>query len=250
LTTPIEIINSDSCSVPLGWDKRALEIGVRSRIMWYPARASPHILCAGQSGSGKTMWLKLFASRCVRDVPNCELFLADPKRIDFTFAVGAKRAWFGGDCSDALEAFQDSLISRVNGIDTSSHWKIFIFDELAAFTLLQADRKRVTALQSTLASILLLGRGVRHVLVVGVQKALMEFFGSGGRAQFGTVLVLGKIDREQKNMLFPYEEFSEVNARGQFYVSTDGEGLKRGQTPAVQDLETIHALIRKGLTRN
>ena len=75
--------------VPIGFDKVMLDAGVNEKIYWYPSRASPMVLVAGQSGSGKTRWSELFVSRCVRDLPGCELYLADPKQLDFRYAKGS-----------------------------------------------------------------------------------------------------------------------------------------------------------------
>jgi DNA helicase HerA-like ATPase len=247
--------------VPLGLDKTRLDLGIKRKIYWHPARASPHVLVAGQSGSGKTKFLELFASRCVRDLHNCELFLADPKCIDFAYIRGSPnfsentRFWSGEDSGRALEVFKASMMARVNQTDTTTHWKVLIFDEIAAFTLLQTDKKKRSELQDIMASILLLGRGVRHVLIVGVQKALMEFFGTGGRSQFGTTILLGSTesDKEQVQMLMsPHKDVIQAtpNSRGQFWVTMDGEGIRRGQTPWITKQNEVQNLIIEGLNRN
>jgi hypothetical protein len=249
------IFNPDDVKVPIGWDKTRLDMGISRKINWYPTRASPHILCAGQSGSGKTKFLELFASRCVRDIPTCELFLADPKCIDFKYANGLMRFWSGAESGDALNAFQQSMMVRVEDTDRSKNWKILIFDEIAAFTLLQTDKKKRIELQEILASILLLGRGVQHVMICAVQKALMEFFGSGGRSQFGTTILLGSVDtdKEQVQMLMAaYKDTinATANTRGQFWVTMDGKGISRGQTPWITNVDSVRNLIVEGLNRN
>jgi hypothetical protein len=250
LTQPTRTI--EVCA-PLGWCKTKLDLGIRSHILWHPDRASPHILVAGQSGAGKTKFLELFASCCARDIPDCELYLADPKRIDFGFAKGSKRAFFGEDSAGAIESFHASMMARVNDTDLSTHWKILIFDELAAFTLmLQTDKKRLSAFQNLMASVALLGRGVRHVLCCGVQKALMETVTA--RSQYGTVVLMGNTDndKEQINMLMSQHKNTIAvtpNTRGQFWVTQDGKGIRRGQTPWITDIESVHALILEGLNR-
>jgi len=246
--------NPDDCRVPLGWDKKRLDMGIQRKLFWYPARASPHILAAGQSGSGKTKFLELFASRCVRDLPDCELFLADPKRIDFGYAKDSLRFWSGEDSGEALKAFHQSMMARVELADTSTHWRILFFDELAAFTMLQPDKKRRTELQEILASILLLGRGVHCAVICAVQKALMEFFGAGGRSQFGTTVLLGNVtnDKEQVQMLMSaYKDIitATPNTRGQFWVTGESEGILRGQVPWIANINEMRGLILEGLNR-
>jgi len=247
--------NLDDVKVPIGWDKKLLDMNISRKIYWNPTRASCHILVAGQSGSGKTKFLELFASRCVRDIPACELFLADPKRVDFGYARGSMRFWSGAESAEALSTFQQSMMARVEQLDHSDNWKILIFDEIAAFTMLQTDKKRRTELQEMLASILLLGRGVRHVIVCAVQKALMEFFGAGGRSQFGTTVLLGNVtnDKEQVQMLMSsYKDIISAtsNRRGQFWLTADGDGITRGQVPLITNIDEVRGLILEGLNRS
>jgi len=250
--SPIKTID-DECAVPLGWDKTRLDMGIRDRIMWHPARASPHLLVSGQSGAGKTKFLELFSSKCVQNLPNCQLYLADPKCIDFEFAKGSARFWSGMDSGEALRAFHSSMMARVNGEGCSSNWKVLIFDEVAAFSLLQTDKKRRAEFQDMMASTLLLGRGVRHVLVVGVQKSLMEFLTSS-RSQYATIVLMGNIsnDKEQVQMLMSTHKDviqSTHNGRGQFWVTSDGAGVRRGQVPWITDITKVHSLIVEGLNR-
>ena len=251
--------NSNEVRVPIGWDKSRLDMGIRRKIFWYPSRASPHILAAGQSGSGKTKLLELFASRCVRDIQDVELYLADPKCIDFGYAKNSTRFWSGSESGEALRVFQQSMKSCVEQTDPSGctdnwNWKILIFDEVAAFTMLQTDKKKRTELQEILSTILLLGRGVRHVVICAVQKALMEYFGSS-RSQFGTTLLLGNVDNDKEQVQMLMANYKDTinatpNTRGQFWMTADGEGITRGQVPLIANIDEVRSLILEGLNRN
>ena len=252
----------DENRVAIGWDKVLLDCGVNEKIYWYPGRASPMILIAGQSGAGKSRWLELFASRCVRDL-DCQLFLADPKRLDFRYAKGSARYWSGMDSVGALMAFKNSMMARIEEADTLDtdtepehwNWKILIYDEIAASSLLQTDAKKRVEMLEAIATIQMLGRGVRHVLVGAVQKALMEFFGKSGRSQFGTTILIGPTenDKEQVQMLMsPHKDIINAtpNTTGQFWVTQDGEGIRRGQTPWIENTDEVRRLIVEGLNHN
>ena len=202
--------------------------------------------------------MELFASCCARDIPTCELFLADPKCLDFGFAKGSARFWSGMDSMGAIEAFKQSMMARIeqaNSSDNPDHWnwKILVFDEVAAYITLQTDKKKRAEIQDSISAICLLGRGVRHVLVCGLQKALMEFLNA--RSQFGTTVLMGNTanDKEQVQMLMPThkEIINETpNTRGQFWVTADGEGIRRGQVPFITRSSEIQSLIIEGLNRN
>jgi DNA polymerase III delta prime subunit len=253
-------IQENEIRVPIGYKKSSLKSAVKKKLYWYPESNSPHILCAGQSGSAKTTWLKIFARMCVEEIKDSVLYIADPKRVSFKFAKGSPRLWLGNDSIEALRAFYQSMNLRINE-DTASksdyNWTILIFDELAAYTISQKDNKIVNELQSMLAATLMYGREVRHVVICAVQKALMEFFGKSGRSQFGTIVLLGDLthDKEQIEMLMPqYKDiiFKTINKRGQFWTTSDGQGIRRGQFPKPEteaDIRDIEEKIILGLSR-
>jgi DNA segregation ATPase FtsK/SpoIIIE-like protein len=149
--------------------------------------------------------------------------------------------------------FYNSFQARQSGNDNSVNRKFLIFDEWAAFVLSRTDKKEQERVKSVLSTLLMMGRGVQHHVIIGLQRADAQLFPLGGRDQFGAIIALGNLSREQKLMLFPdeREKMDEVNGRGQGYLSFDGDvdGLKRIVVPTVTDHEKLNAAIRRGLNR-
>ena len=183
-------------------------------------------------------------------IPDAEIYLCDFKNIDFRNFADCPRHWAYEACDDGLTAFYESFQARLNGEDTTINRKFLVFDEWAAFVL-SHDKKSTEEVKNKLSSLLMMGRGVQHHVIIGLQRADAQLFPMGGRDQFGEILALGNLSREQKLMLFPdsREDMTEVNGRGEGYLSLDGEALKRVRVPTVTDFDKLNAAIREGLTR-
>lgn len=240
---------SSEAAVPLAYDAAMLEAGVKSQVLWKPER-HPMLLTVGGTGSGKSYFLKLLIGKLTTHISDAEIYLCDFKNIDFRDFAGCPRHWAYEACNDGLAAFYESFQARLNGEDTTTNRKFLIFDEWAAFVL-SHDKKTSEEVKSKLSTLLMMGRGVQHHIIIGLQRADSQLFPLGGRDQFGAILALGNLSREQKLMLFPdsREEMNEVNGRGEGYLSLDGETLKRVRVPTVTDFDKLNAAIREGLTR-
>lgn len=210
----------------------------------------PMLLSVGGTGSGKTYFLSLLMGKIATHIPDAEIYLCDFKNIDFRSFADCPRHWAYEACDDGLHAFYESFQARLNGEDSTSNRKFLVFDEWAAFVL-SHEKKAGEEVKGKLSSLLMMGRGVQHHVIIGLQRADAQLFSMGGRDQFGAILALGNLSREQKLMLFPdfREDMTAVNGCGEGYLSLDGEALKRVRVPTVTDIDKLNAAIREGLTR-
>lgn len=240
---------SSEAAVPLAYDAVMLEAGVKSQVVRKPER-HPMLLTVGGTGSGKTYFLSLLIGKITTHITDAEICLCDFKNIDFRDFVACPNHWSYMACDDGLTTFYESFQARLNGEDTTTNRKFLVFDEFAAFVL-SHDKKSAEEVKNKLSTLLMMGRGVQHHLIIGLQRADSQLFPLGGRDQFGAILALGNLSREQKLMLFPdsREEMNEVNGRGEGYLSLDGEPLKRVRVPTVTDFYKLNSAIRDGLTR-
>jgi hypothetical protein len=241
--------NLSDRSVPLAWALKPLETGVKSPVNWLPNR-HPMLLTVGGTGAGKSYFLDLLMGKISTRIPNAVLYLCDFKDIDFQAFSGCPRRYSYELCTEGLTNFCESFQTRLSGADFSTNKKFLVFDEWAAFVL-SRDKKAAEDVKNKLSALLMMGRGAGRHVIIGLQRADAQLFPLGGRDQFGAILALGNLSREQKLMLFPdfREEMTEINGRGQGYLSLDGEQIKRVQIPTVSNLSKLHAAIREGLTR-
>ena len=95
-----------------------------------------------------------------------------------------------------------------------------------------------------------MGRSLGIHLIVGIQRADAEYFRAGARDQFGAILMLGNLSKEQKAMLAPdfRDQMAEINGRGQGYLLLDGQGIYRVQVPKVTNMDKLHKAIASRLS--
>ena len=62
-----------------------------------------------------------------------------------------------------------------------------------------------------------------------MQAGYSEYFKAGAREQFHSILALGNISKEQKQMLFSEykEQMNEQNKVGEGYLLIDGKGVEK-----------------------
>lgn len=255
-------INTMSYDIKLGYDLDLYKgYGKMQYVYWNPEK-HPMMLVVGATNSGKSYFLKLIMGHIATSTESndditkkskiSELYLCDFKDIDFRDYSDCPRRWSYEHCIDGLTEFYNSFQARLEGLDTTTNRKFLIFDEWAAFVLSRSDKKIQDNVKSMMSTLLMVGRGVRHHVICGLQRADSQLFPNGGREQFGMILAFGNLSREQKLMIVPdfRDDMTEINRQGQGYLYLDGDsGLKRLQVPTIHDHEKLHLAIRSGLTR-
>lgn len=242
--------SNNSDRVPVVFDKTSWqEFGEKVAIPFDFSRY-PMLLTVGGTGSGKTYFLSLLIGKIATHIPDSETFLCDWKNMDFYNFADCPRHWAYEGCGEGLNTFYESFQARLHGEDTSTNRKFLVFDEWAAF-ILSHDKKVSEEVKRKLSTLLMMGRGVQHHVIIGLQRADAQLFPMGGRDQFGAILALGNLSKEQKLMLFPdcRDDMTVINGRGEGYLSLDGEPLRRVRVPTVTNVERLYAAIRDGLTR-
>ena len=242
-------MNFKADCIPIAIDFELLDRGLTEYVSWQP-ESHPMLLCVGSTGSGKSYFLKLLMGKIANHVPDSQLYLLDYKDIDFRDFADCSRRWSYENCIDGLNAFVESFQARLSGTDTTANRKFMIFDEWAAFVV-SRDKKAAEEVKSKLSTLLMMGRGAGHHVIIGLQRADAQLFPMGGRDQFGALMALGNLSREQKLMLFPdyREEMTHTNTRGQGYLHLDGEDLKRIIVPSITDFNKLNTAICVGLNR-
>jgi hypothetical protein len=207
----------------------------------------PMFLVVGGTGSGKTYFQKLLLGKISKYLPTAKVTICDYKNCDFTDFAGLSRHYAFEDCSIGLQNFYDEFLARKNG----GQPRILLFDEWGAYVLSRHDKKQADEAKAKLSTLLMLGRSARFHVVIGLQRADSEHFKSGARDQFGAILGLGNLSKEQKLMLYNEhrEEMTANCGRGQGYLLLDGEGLYRIRVPTVNDMDKLNAAIADALSR-
>ena len=213
--------------------------------------AHPHLLCVGATGTGKSYALALLLGKIAKYESTACLVICDFKKASFGWLEGRDGFYGYTAVIDGIDTVHREFQQRLelNDNTRNSRKVILLIDEYAALVG-SLEKKAADDVKRKVAEILMMGRSLGVHLIVGIQRADAEFFRSGSRDQFGAILMLGNLSKEQKAMLAPdyRDEMTATNQRGQGYLLLDGQGICRVQVPRVIDTDKLHQAIASHLS--
>lgn len=179
----------------------------------------PHMLVAGDTGSGKSFFLFSIISGILKS--GADLMVADPKKTDLaslslTTALKGKVTYSDDRILKAFTKFYDDMYIRsdeyteiLKNDDGMGDYRdfglkpsFFVFDEFGAFVS-KLDWKQQEELKRQVAEIVMLGRQLGFFLIVAMQRPDADTIGSGARDQFQFRVTLGKMKSAGLTMMFP-----------------------------------------------
>jgi len=214
----------------------------------------PHMLCVGSTGSGKTYALSLILGKiCKYHYPEAQITICDYKKSGFAQYFDCQNSFFGyEDVTNGIRSVYEEFTKRLEANDDklNKQMRVLLMDEYGAF-IASREKKQADEIKTMVGNMLLMGRSLGIRIIVGIQRADAEFFKSGTREQFGAILALGNMSKEQKLMLFPdyREEMTDNCGRGQGYLLLDGQGIRHIAVPTVTKPDALEATIRSAMNR-
>lgn len=186
-----------------------------------------NLLCVGATGSGKTYFLRILIANLVMYYENAKLYLCDFKNYDFSEFNDCKRYYGYKDVVKGIKEVYQIFNERISSIEKGKVYEpiILFIDEYA--TMLFNLGKEAEEIQKMISEILFMGRSYNIIPIIGLQRADSTYFKNGARDQFKTIVALGNLSKEQKNMLFQdyRDSMDDVNGLGEGYVYEDGQNF-------------------------
>lgn len=203
-----------------------------------------HALITGSSGSGKSVAVSYLLGRRLQADPKTHIFICDYKNSeDFRFLNGYENYYKGERCYDGIMAFYQRFHETRESGGAEKERYLLIFDEYPAFLnrLQMLDKqnkeKRAADVMNAVSEILMLGRGLHYGIWIVTQRADAALFANGSRDNFMCILALGRLSKEQKNMLFSGEELPERSyQQGEGVILLDGREVEEVKIPWVTDV--------------
>ena len=123
-----------------------------------------------------------------------------------------------------------------------------LIDEYGALISAQ-DKKAADELKTMVGNMLFMGRSLGIRVLIGIQRADAEYFKSGARDQFCAILALGKLSKEQKQMLFSdcKEKMTNRLGTGEGYLLIDERDIERVKVAEIKDFNALNDSIRKAM---
>ena len=202
----------------------------------------PHLLIVAPSGSGKT-YLLIYLLGQLAQKPGT-LLLADFKGVDFIALDSCRHYYKHSAVADALNIAFDAMQQRMATPRLDIAPVYFCVDEWAGFLSLYSKKEQEDFKQK-MASILMLGRGVKVFVIMALQRADAAYI--TGRDNFGNCIGLGTLSKESIRMLFP-DETDQIlpKPRGKGYLRVDGKGLTEIVVPQLRSKkETLNYVKHK-----
>ena len=187
---------------------------------------SPHVICQGGTGTGKSIASLLMTAKISR-IQGSQVFILDYKNDVDTFGFCHSpncRYWRFQDCEDGLEEFYSLFQSELTSDDDIGSRPIrwLWIDELGSW-LLNSDRKTAGSIRSKISTVLMLGRSRRFFCLTSVQRAQAELFSQGSRDNYSVCLGMGNLTKESASVLgFSREEFLPVTEIGGGHLIVGG----------------------------
>ncbi len=211
-----------------------------------------HMLLTGSSGSGKSYALIYLLGMLLKHGDTNIRFCDFKNSEDFRFLSGYGRYYFSNLVYDGIMAFySDFCIARQKG--DSGKKQLLIIDEYPALITYLASRdkqdktKRALEVQYAISEILMCGRGVGFGVWLTTQRADAALFANGSRDNFMIVCALGRLSKEQKQMLFSGEDVptDTIYNKGEGLLLADGKELVEVKIPMILDLGDWKEHIRQ-----
>ncbi|MCW0953116.1 FtsK/SpoIIIE domain-containing protein [Weissella ceti] len=213
------LVFPEKARVPLDdMEIKSDSIQIMDGFTWNFAKV-PHMLVAGDTGSGKSFFLFSIISGILKS--GADLMVADPKRTDLaslaqTTGLKGKVVYSDDRILKAFTKFYDEMYLRAeeyteilkndDGMGDYRDFELkpsfFVFDEFGAFVS-KLEWKQQEQLKKQVGEIVMLGRQLGFFLIVAMQRPDADSIGSGARDQFQFRVTLGKMKSAGLTMMFP-----------------------------------------------
>ncbi|WOI91923.1 FtsK/SpoIIIE domain-containing protein [Streptococcus intermedius] len=214
----------------------------------YNPEKVPHILVAGGTGSGKSVFISSLILEFLKR--QSTIYIADPKNSD----LGSLSHYFGEKyvattpnniarivrlvVEEMLERYQYMRDNFLYGSNFSDHgfkpvW--LIFDEMGAFQASRTDKKSkevIAEVMDGIKQIILLGRQAGVFILISAQQMRSETLNTDLRDNLGLRIALGANSSEGYRMVFGSaipDKLKPVEEKGAGYLYMQGSGKEIAQ---------------------
>lgn len=216
-------------NLPTGGKSFDLAIGetIEGDVRRFDIRDAPHLLVAGATGSGKSVFMHAMIQQILR-IPHTELYLFDPKQVEFAEYADSRKvkkyltepmdisSALTDLCAEmkerytALKAAKVKNISQLEGMS----YKFVVVDEFASLMM----RAHV---QDALQKIAQEGRAAGIHLIVATQRPSVDIIRGTAKANFPTKVVFRTAKAVDSKVVLDEAGAEKLLGKGDMIFATD-----------------------------
>lgn len=240
----ISLINSNGY-IELAHNGLYLQEGIKSPV-WWDYRKHPHLLVLGNTGSGKSTFIRVLLTRVVKAVPDAKIWYCDYKNEAAGFLSGCSRFWGYTDVMNGIGEFHQVFENRLAGSHDRS-FCLLLIDEFVSL-LSSLEKKEIAEMQKEIAKMLFMCRSFNLHVILGTQRGMAEHFAHGSRDSLNVVL-LGAPSKESIRSFASAEEAESMKPCGQGsgYVLFDGIPPQMISIPHVLNFNKLNQAVRNAV---
>lgn len=225
--------------IKLAYSTELLEKNIKRYIKWEPEKY-PNLLILGNTGSGKSYFLRLLVARIVKHIPDSRLYICDYKN-EF---IGEPAPGFYG-YKNVLAGFEDFykvFDERLSSGNPDRSFSLLLIDEYISW-LSSLEKKDAEEIKKRMATLLFMVRSLNMHVVLGCQRAMAENFSYGSRDCLN-VTFLGSPSKESIRSFATGDEAEMITpcTQGHGFVLFEGRPPKAITVPSY-NAEAVQSLI-------
>jgi S-DNA-T family DNA segregation ATPase FtsK/SpoIIIE len=201
---------------------------VNGEVKYFDIRKAPHMLVAGTSGSGKSVFLNSLIKQLLT-IPNVELHLFDPKKVELNEFEGHKKVVEYSDKHKDIPTLLYNLTKemdkryeylkehKVKSIQNAPKmkYKFVIIDEYADLTMKSEVNHHVQVLSQK-------GRACGIHLIIATQRASTKIMGGDLKINFPCKVVFKMSKAVDSRVMMDEDGAEKLLGRGDMLFSFDG----------------------------
>lgn len=210
-----------------------------------------HLLLTGSSGSGKSYALLYLIGMLIKDGIR-DVTLCDYKNSEeFRFLNGYPQYYPGDNAYQGIKAYYDEFQKARQRGSVNGYHVLAVDEYPSMLNYLQMIDKRDKSklafeLQSMISEMLMLGRGLGYGVWITTQRADASLFANGSRDNFQVICALGRLSKEQRQMLFSGEDVPDtIFGKGEGLLLADGKELVEIKIPRFMCAEVWKSMVRQ-----
>jgi len=244
----LQQITNQTLPIVMGTNKETNQIEIGDLI------TMPHLLVAGQTGSGKSVWLNVLVTSLTgtRSPEECQIVLVDPKRVEFAFYKNHPSLWrpVASNPTAIEQVFKDLIdemetrlcdleehsvrnltsYNQISGIKKKP-FIVVIVDELADLIMVSSG-----GVEEEITRLAQLARAAGIHLVLATQRPVTAIITGLIKANMPTRIAFKVAARMDSRIILDAQGAERLAGKGE-YIWSNGDNKKKMQSLFISDAE-------------